>query len=141
MDEEYRIVYVDEPEESAWGIIGRGVSRYNKQQAGENRFQRLCFVLHTPDEVVVGGVLGETYWDWLYIDLLWVQEELRGRGYGHRLLTVAEDEARKRGAKNAYLDTFSFQAPNFYEQHGYQIFGELQDFPPGHQRHFLSKQL
>ena len=63
------------------------------------------------------------------------------RGYGYRLLTLAEDEARKRGAKSAYLDTFSFQAPDFYRQHGYQVFGELEDFPPGHQRYFFSKQL
>jgi GNAT superfamily N-acetyltransferase len=89
----------------------------------------------------VGGVLGEVYWGWFYLDLLWVKEELRGRGYGHRLLEIAEDEARKRGAKHVYLDTFSFQAPDFYERHGYQVFGELEDFPTGHQRYFLRKDL
>jgi len=73
--------------------------------------------------------------------LMWVKEELRGRGYGHRLLTMAEEEARQRGAKNAYLDTFGFQAPDFYKQHGYQVFGELEDFPAGHRRYFLRKQL
>jgi GNAT superfamily N-acetyltransferase len=141
MDEEYQIVYVDKPEQSAWGIIGRGVGNYNEQQAGDNKFQRLCFVLHAPDQEIVGGVIGEIYWGWFYLDLLWVKDELRGRGYGHRLLTVAEDEARQRGAKNVYLDTFSFQSPNFYKQHGYQVIGELQNFPPGHQRYFLTKQL
>ena len=141
MDEEYSIVYVEKPEESAWGIIGRGVSSYNLQQAGDNKFQRLCFVLTTPDQEIVGGVLGETYWEWFYVDLLWVKEELRGRGHGHRLLSVAEQEARKRGAKNAYLDTFSFQSPKFYMQQGYKVFGELPNFPPGQQRYFLRKQL
>jgi GNAT superfamily N-acetyltransferase len=141
MDEEHQIVYVDNPEQSAWGIIGRGVGNYNRQQVGDNQFQRLCFVLHAPGQAIVGGVIGETYWGWLYIDLLWVKDELRGRGYGHRLLTLAEQEARQRGAKNAYLDTFSFQASDFYKRHGYEIFGELQDFPPGHQRYFLTKQL
>jgi GNAT superfamily N-acetyltransferase len=141
MDEQYQIVYVDKPEESAWGIIGRGVGNYNEQQAGDSQFQRLCFVLRTPDEEIVGGVLGEIYWGWFYLDLLWVKDELRGHGYGHQLLTRAEDEARQRGAKNAYLDTFSFQAPEFYKQHGYQVFGELQDFPVGQQRYFLKKQL
>jgi ribosomal protein S18 acetylase RimI-like enzyme len=139
--DEYQIVYVDKPEESAWGIIGRGISNYNEQQTGDQNFQRLCFVLHAPDQEIVGGVMGETYWDWFHLDLLWVKDELRGRGYGHRLLTLAEQEARQRGAKNAYLDTFSFQAPNFYKQHGYQVFGELEDFPPGHQRYFLTKKL
>ena len=141
MDEDYNIVYVDEPEQSAWGIIGQGISTYNEQQAGDQKFQRLCFVLHTPDNVIVGGVIGEVYWDWFHLDLLWVQDELRGHGYGQRLLTRAEDEARQRGAKNVYLDTFSFQAPDFYKQNGYQVFGELQHFPPGHHRYFLTKQL
>lgn len=141
MDEGFKIVYVEKPEESAWGIIGGGVSRYNVLQTGDGDFQRLCFVLKAPDQEVVGGVLGELYWGWLHLDLLWVKEELRGRGYGHRLLTVVEDEARKRGAKHVYLDTFSFQAPEFYNRHGYQVFGELQDFPTGHQRYFLRKDL
>jgi len=86
-------------------------------------------------------LIGETYYGWLYINLLFIREELRGQGYGHRLLTLAEEEALKRGAGNAYLDTFSFQAPDFYQQHGYQVFGTLQDFPPGCQRYFLQKKL
>jgi GNAT superfamily N-acetyltransferase len=141
MDEEYRIVYVEKPEESAWGIIGHGIHDYNEAQAGDVRFQRLCFVVETPDGTVVGGILCAMYWDWLYVDLLWVQDDYRGRGHGHRLLEAAEAEARRRGATNAYLDTFSFQAPAFYARHGYRVFGELRDFPPGHQRYFFTKQL
>ncbi len=53
----------------------------------------------------------------------------------------AEDETRERGAKNVYLDTFSFQAPNFYQKYGYQVFGVLTDFPSGYRRYFLTKQL
>jgi GNAT superfamily N-acetyltransferase len=138
MDEEYNIAYVDPPE---WGVIGGGIQNYNTQQAGDDRGKRLCFVLQASDQEIVGGVIGATYWDWLHIDLMWIKEKLRGRGYGRRLLSLAEDEARQRGAKNAYLDTFSFQAPDFYKQHGYQVFGELKDYPPGHQRYFLTKQL
>ena len=141
MSEDYQIVYVEKPEESAWGIIGRGLGAYNRQQAGEDKFQRLCFALQSPDGEIAGGALGEIYWDWFHLDLLWVKEELRGHGYGHRLLMKAEEEARQRGAKNVFLDTFSFQAPDFYKQRGYQVFGELPDFPPGHQRYFLMKQL
>lgn len=138
MNEDYDIVYVEKPE---WGIIGGGIRSYNKQQAGDDKGQQLCFVLCSPDQKVVGGVIGATYWDWLHVDLMWVEDELRGRGYGHHLLTLAEDEARGRGAKHAYLDTFSFQAPEFYIKHGYRVFGELKDFPTGHQRFFLSKKL
>ena len=138
MGEEYQIVSVDEPE---WGIIGGGIRNYNIKQAGDDKYQNMCFVLRGPDEEIVGGVIGAIYWGWFHLDLLWVKEELRRRGYGHRLLTRAEDEARQLGAKNVYLDTFSFQAPDFYKKHGYQVFGELPDFPPGYQRYFLTKQL
>ncbi len=141
MQGKYQIQYVEKPEESAWGIIGGGVSAFNLQQAGDQDFSRICFGINGPDEEIVGGVLGEVYWDWLHLDLLWVKEELRGHGYGNNLLKQNEDEARKRGARYVYLDTFSFQAPDFYKKHGYQMFGELQDFPPGHQRHYLKKQL
>jgi GNAT superfamily N-acetyltransferase len=138
MKKEYKIVAVEEPE---WGIIGKGLREFNTQQAGDDQYQNLCFVINGPDQEVVGGIIGATYWEWFYVDLLWVKEELRGCGYGHHLLTLAEDEARLRGAKNAYLDTFSFQVPNFYKQHGYEVFGELPDFPPGHQRYFMKKRL
>lgn len=138
MEEEYSIVYVEEPE---WGVIGGGIRNYNTQRAGEDNAKTLCFILRAPDQEIVGGVIGATYWDWLHIDLMWVKDELRGRGYGHRLLAHAEAEARQRGAENAYLDTFSFQAPGFYERHGYQVFGELRGFPAGHQRYFLTKRL
>ncbi len=141
VSEDYHIVYVDKPDEPIWRAIGGGIRSYNAQQAGDNQHQYICFVLHAPDQEIVGGVIGETHWNWLYINLLWVKDELRGRGYGQRLLTMAEAEARQRGAANVYLDTFSFQAPDFYQQHGYRVFGELRDFPPGHQRYFLTKQL
>ena len=141
MDDTHQIVYVEKPELSAWGIIGGGIARYNTEQAGDDKAQRICFAVQSAEQEIVGGVMAALYWNWLYIDLMWIQEELRGRGYGSRLLTLVEDEARRRGAKNAYLDTFSFQAPDFYKKHGYQVFGELHDFPPGYQRYFLAKQL
>ena len=141
MDKDYHIAYVDKPAESAWGIIGRGVDSYNKQKVDDDKPQRLCFALYGPDQEIVGGVIGAIYWDWFQMDLLWVKEELRGRGYGHRLLTLVEDKARECGAKHVHLDTFSFQSPDFYKKHGYRVFGELVDFPRGHQRYYLAKQL
>ncbi len=141
MDQEYSIVYVEKPEEAAWGIIGRGLDQYNEQQAGDPGFQRLCFVLQAPDQEIVGGALGEIYWEWFHLDLLWIKDELRGQGHGRRLLKCAEDEARQRGAKHVFLDTFSFQAPDLYTRLGYEVFGELPDFPPGHQRYFLKREL
>ena len=141
MNENYTIVYVEKPGQDEWSAIGQGISDYNQQQAGDEQAQRICFVVKAEDDTIVGGIICAIYWNWLYVDLLWLEEKMRGQGYGHQLMVKAEDEARKRGAKKAYLDTFSFQAPDFYKQHGYQVFGELSDFPAGHQRYFLTKEL
>ena len=137
-NEPFEIKYLEEP---AWDAIGGGLTDFNTRQAGDDKGKNLCFVLQTPEWKIVGGVIGATYWDWLYINLMWVREDLRGRGFGRQLLEKAETEARQRGAKRTYLDTFSFQAPAFYKKLGYEEFGRLEDFPAGHTRYFLVKTL
>ena len=67
----------------------------------------------------MGGLLGSTHGNWLKVDFLWVDEEARGKGIGSVLLEKAEDEARNRGCRYVFLDTFSFQAPGFYTKKGY----------------------
>jgi GNAT superfamily N-acetyltransferase len=138
MSEEYHIDYLAEP---AWSEIGRGLHEYNLRHAGEGGDQLLCFALRAPDESIVGGIIGESHYGWLHIQILWVRDNLRGKGYGHQLLVAAEEEARKRGVKSVYLDTFSFQAPEFYKQHGYELYGTLEDFPPGFTRYYLTRKL
>lgn len=138
---EYTLAYVEKPDDDVWSVVGGGISDYNARQFASDQGKRLCFVVYGPDQEVVGGVIGETFWDWLYISLMFVKDELRGRGFGGQLLALAEDEARRRGVKNAYLDTFSFQAPDFYKKCGYRVFGELPDFPAGHTRYFMTKAL
>lgn len=138
MDRKCQIAYAENPE---WNIIGGGISDYNTEKAGDDQGQNLCFVLRTAEDEVVGGVIGATHWDWLYVNLMWIREDLRGQGYGNQLLAQAEEKARERGATKAYLDTFSFQAPEFYKKNGYEIFGELKEFPTGHQRYYLVKDL
>lgn len=141
MNADYQIVQLDRPDDAAWSTIGGGLQQFNIQQAGDDHGKSLCFVLYGPGQEMVGGIIGETHWEWLYISLLFLREDLRGQGYGQRLMELAEAEGRARGAKHAYLDTFSFQAPDFYEKLGYEVFGELRDFPPGHQRYYLRKDL
>jgi GNAT superfamily N-acetyltransferase len=141
MGEDYQIIYVEKPGDAEWSTIGGGIGAYNAAQAGDDGGQLLCYVLQGADDTIAGGVIAAIYWDWLYVDLMWIREELRGQGYGRRLLTMVEEAAKQRGATKAYLDTFSFQAPGFYKKHGYEVFGALEDFPAGHRRYFLTKEL
>ena len=141
MPDEYEIRFVEKPDDPVWEVVGGGINEYNTRMAGAEGYQRLCYVLYAPDGSVAGGLIGATFWDWFYIDLLFVKEELRRQGYGRQLLALAEAEALRRGARNAYLDTFTFQAPEFYTRQGYRVFGELPDFPQGQTRYFMTKGL
>jgi len=84
------IVSVERPDDAMWEVIGGGIHEYNIRQAGDGQGQMLCLVLATSDGQVAGGLIGETHWGWLYINLLFVKQDLRGQGYGHRLLTLAQ---------------------------------------------------
>jgi ribosomal protein S18 acetylase RimI-like enzyme len=90
---------------------------------------------------IVGGLVARMFLGWLFIELLWVSDQRRQKGLGRSLMQKAESEARKRGIRNAYLDTLSFQAPGFYKKLGYREFGKLNDFPKGHARHWMTKAL
>lgn len=91
------------------------------------------------DGVVMGGVYGELRWDWLYIDLLWVDDSMRGQGMGQRLVQAIEQAALARSVERVYLATTSFQALPFYHHLGYTLFGALEDRPPGYNFYYLKK--
>jgi GNAT superfamily N-acetyltransferase len=141
MKPQLRIEIADEPKLDETEFIVQQLIQFNRRCAGEGSFRRLAVFLRDTDENLVGGLIGSTHWQWLYVDIFWIHESHRGGGYGTSLLAAAEQEAVKRGCQYAYLDTFSFQAPEFYQKHGYAVFGELPDFPAGHSRFFLRKVL
>jgi GNAT superfamily N-acetyltransferase len=118
-------------------VIG-GLVAFNDRQAGSAASTEIAVLAHRGEEIV-GGLFSYTNWDWLFIAQLWISAEVRAQGIGARLLAAAEEEARQRGCKHAHVDTFSFQALPFYQRLGYQIFGQLEDYPEGRTRYFLQK--
>lgn len=88
---------------------------------------------------VVGGLIGRTTAAWLYVELFWLPEALRGTGLGTRTMMAAEVEAMRRGCIGAHLDMYDYQAPGFYRKLGYEVFGSIKDHPPGHTRFWMQK--
>jgi len=106
------------------------------RQAGASQ---LDIYIYDAERRLRGGLVASTYWDWLEIDDLWLDEALRGRGYGRQLMRMAEAEARVRGCRRAWVRTFRFQAPGFYERLGYRVVGVLEDYPPGNALYWMRK--
>ena len=90
---------------------------------------------------LVGGLVAGAYLGWLSIQAIWPPEEVRGQGYGKRLMALAEAEAVRLQCPRVFLETYSFQALGFYEKLGYVVAGKIPDFPPGGARYALTKQL
>ncbi|WP_426956535.1 GNAT family N-acetyltransferase [Muricoccus radiodurans] len=134
----------DTPDEAAIGAVLRGLSAFNEAAVGGGPLQGPpLFVFLRDGEAgeALGGLVGRVYGGWLYVELLYLPEALRGGGWGRRLMGMAEEEARRRGLFGIRLSTYSFQARGFYEGLGYAVYGELPDCPPGHVMYALAKRL
>ncbi len=136
-----QISLADDPSPHDVRCIEEGLQAYNRLYAPDDNYQALTVLLRAPDRRLVGGLLGETYWGWLHVGILWLHESVRHQGYGSKLFAAAEQEAIRRGCRQAHLDSMSFQAVGFYQRHGYVEFGVLEDLPAGHSRHFFKKTL
>jgi GNAT superfamily N-acetyltransferase len=121
--------------------VVKGLVAHNTARAGRSKFKRFAVSVRDDEDEIRGGIIAYTLWNWCFIELLWLDEAVRGSGLGTELMQRAETIAASRGARHVYVDTFSFQADGFYQGLGYEIFGELTDFPPGHRRIWLKKDL
>lgn len=122
-------------------VIAKRLSEHANGKDYPYDHKPLAIFIRNQEGQIVGGLSGATVWGWLHISLFWISEELRGKGYGKTLMQLAEKEAVGRGCHQAHLDTFSFQALDFYLKSGYEIFAELDDFPEPAKRFFLKKSL
>ena len=129
------------PNEKEIKYIRESLYQFNKDIVGDDGHTPLNIVEYDENGDVIGGILGGTYWGWMYIDILWVQADFRRRGIGSKLLTEAEKEAARRGCHHVHLDTMSWQAPDFYKKYGYEVIGVLPDIPSGKQKYLLMKAL
>jgi GNAT superfamily N-acetyltransferase len=93
------------------------------------------------DGVLEAGISSYAWGGTCEVELLWVAEHRRGDGLGTRLMAAVEEEARRVGCNKIVLDTFSYQAPRFYEKLGFQITSTIEDFPVGHTHYLLVKKL
>ena len=137
----YQITQEDNASSAEKDIIHRGLADYNLAHFGYDDSKPLNLFVRDENGDIVGGLLGFTYWDFLAINIFWLDESIRGERFGEKILKLAEQEARKRGCTTAHLDTFEFQAPHFYEKYGYEQWGELDGYAGRFKRIYYKKRL
>ena len=121
--------------------LWKGILRFNREQAGPLNYTRTVLSVRDGKGQLLGGLILMSYWRESYIEVLWLSAQARGAGFGSRLLEEAERRARRRGSRLIHLNTYSFQAPGFYEKLGYRRFGGISGSPRGKSRHFYVKRL
>ena len=135
-----RLSFEDNPSWNDRETIDQALGEYNTPFLRNPSYSYFGIFVRDGGGTIRAGLIGHCYAGWLFIALLWVHADLRRGGIGSSLIAEAERHAREFGCHSAWVDTFSFQGPEFYPRLGYREFARL-DYPPGHQRIFFKKHL
>jgi GNAT superfamily N-acetyltransferase len=132
----------DAPDDTHRDVVWKALVAYNDSKVGPSGFQPLAILVNDPvTGKPAGGLWGKTAYNWCFVELFVIPAQCRGQDLGSKVLAQAEDIARARGCIGLWLDTYWFQAPEFYKKQGYEIVGTLPDYPRGGPRYFLKKSL
>lgn len=134
-----RIETVERPAEGEVAIVRNGLSRFNRSNIPDDGYLPISVFVRNHHGKILGGAVCATYWQVFSIEMLWVDESLRGMGIGRQLMLDAEAAARRHNCRFMHVDTMSFQARGFYEKLGFQLFGALTGYPNGMERYYLQK--
>ncbi|MGE6555601.1 GNAT family N-acetyltransferase [Exiguobacterium artemiae] len=130
-------------EDGQW--IREQLIAYNRQHVPAALYteaEQYCFLAWNEDEELLGGVTASYVWNHLQVHFLWVDPENRIGGTGKQLMVKIESIAEEKSCSKILLDTFSFQAPGFYEKLGFEEYGRLADHPTeGQTQYFFVKYL
>lgn len=129
----------DQPELNAF--LSDRIYAFNRAATGIDDGRMLNAVLRDAAGETTAAISGFTWGGTCEVEYLWVAEPLRGRGIGSALLVAAEREARQRGCRQIVLSTHTFQAPAFYERHGFRRLAAIPDYPPGSEKIVYRKAL
>lgn len=134
-------IRLDNAESQKAQEIGDLIRSYNRSKREAAESEPLNLYVEDDSGELMAGLVAETFGNWLEIEYLFVKEDLRGQGIGSQLLQQAESEAKKRNCRFAFVNTYQFQAPAFYQKYGYKEVFTLKDYPYTGQRHYYQKEL
>lgn len=132
---------VGRPKAKDYKVISDGMLSYHAKRGHVRRSEVINIFLKDKCKKVRGGIIATVLWNGIEINSLWVEESLRDKGLGRKLVAAVEKEGRIRGCNFSYTNTFTWQAPEFYMKLGYKPYGKLRNFPPGSALTYFFKDL
>ncbi len=136
--DQWRVVLEADPDLALRAEILAPLAAHNEAAGGPADWGLLAVTVRGPDGAVAGGLWGRTGYGFLYAELL-ALGPAKGAGLGREVMRLAEAESRRRGLLGIWLNTWTFQAPDFYRKLGFAEFGRITEYPPGHDRIFYLK--
>ncbi|MFZ2200083.1 MAG: GNAT family N-acetyltransferase [Microgenomates group bacterium] len=130
-----------EPDPVDKQVMIDGMLAYHASKGHVRKSDAFSILIKDSSENLLGCVMVSFLWNGMSIQSLWVDDLVRGQGLGQKLMTMAEEEGVRRGCTIAYTDTFTWQAPGFYEKLGYKLHGKLEGFPEGNALSYYCKKL
>ncbi|USD67824.1 GNAT family N-acetyltransferase [Vibrio sp. SCSIO 43136] len=136
----WELEFIVDPSDEVKDFIYKGLLSFNLPNFPEEEIEKIACVAKSPQGEIVGGLTGDIFTNTLFIEYLWLDESQRGSGLGTQLVQMAESKAKEKGVTDIYLDTYSFQAKDFYLKLGFEIVGKYSGFPTkGVDKYFLQK--
>ncbi|NOU52490.1 GNAT family N-acetyltransferase [Pseudoalteromonas sp. JBTF-M23] len=133
------------PTQAQLNAISRGIAEFNAQYLPNDNSHdtglKCVITVQDDNEQIIGGLQASVVWSHCVLELLWLSEQVRGKGVGTQLMQYLEQFAKQHNLYQIRTETLDFQAKPFYEKLGFKVYGELENTPPGHTSYFLVKQL
>lgn len=130
------------PEQNDLDFIRDGIRAYNRMHLPDGDVNAIGCFARNDEGKVIGGLTGEMFNNTVFVEYLWVDPEARTSGLGSKLISLLEEQVKPHGVTRLYLDTYSFQALDFYLKLGFEKVGQYSGYPAsGIDKHFLQKQI
>lgn len=121
--------------------VRKKLIEFNAKHVPNGTYEEINLCLKDDQDEIIAGLNSAVCWNWMEIDILWVDDDHRGQGLGKRLLQEAEQIARSKNCTFIKLNTFSFQAPEFYKKFGYEVMAIIENAPLGNKHYYYKKDL
>jgi len=139
MAKKYIISLTDSPDPLDLQVIREDLEGHHAAHSPPIDWLPLAAIMRNPQGEIIAGVIGGSYWGWLYIARVWVKDRQRRKNYSLRLLKEAEKEALRRGCGHSFVETQDFESMLFYEGFGYMVVKKTEE--SGSTRYSMQKEL